>query len=189
MRKYATGPIIDSLLKASLTFYIRTHPDEYRNCRKVDCDAVYLLNSPNEIVTCPTCLTQTCTRCHCAPHIGWTCAEYVERVKIDSLNEQLLEEYKYSAGTKECPKCCTLLEKVDGCNHIECSGCHVHICWACLTFFRKPDKCYEHMNLVHGGDGLDDLDDYDSESESESEEDEYEYMGGAEYEIEYEDYW
>jgi LSD1 subclass zinc finger protein len=44
-------------------------------------------------------------------------------------NEHLLDDYKRAAGTKDCPKCATLIEKTDGCNHIECSGCHGHICW------------------------------------------------------------
>lgn len=93
LRRYAPGTMIDSLLKASLTYFIRSHPDEYRNCRKPDCASVYLRNGYHEIFTCPACLTQTCTLCHSATHVGWTCAQYQERVKKDEVNERLLDRY------------------------------------------------------------------------------------------------
>jgi len=60
LRKYTTGTIIDNLLKASLTYYVRSSPHMYRNCRIPDCKSVYLLQGSYEIFTCPTCLTQTC---------------------------------------------------------------------------------------------------------------------------------
>lgn len=171
LRKYATGTMIDALLKASLTYYIRSFPDIYRNCRAPDCKAVYRRNGSFEIFTCPTCLTQTCTLCHAEPHIGWTCAKYESHLLRNEHNEQLLDEYKTVAGTKECPKCATLIEKVDGCNHVECSGCHGHMCWVCLKVFPQSEAAYQHMNDAHGGNGLvEGEDDEDSDSDSDEEE-------------------
>jgi hypothetical protein len=60
LRKHTTGTTFDNLLKASLTYYVRSSPHKYRNCRTPDCKSVYLLQSSYEIFTCPTCLTQTC---------------------------------------------------------------------------------------------------------------------------------
>ncbi|EOA83241.1 hypothetical protein ACJQWK_00167 [Exserohilum turcicum] len=154
LRKHATGTMMDALLKASLTYHIRAFPEVYRNCRMPDCQSVYLRNGSYEIFTCPTCLTQTCTSCHAEPHVDWTCAKYKEHLQKDKQNEELLNAYKAVAGTKECPKCATLIEKVDGCNHVECSGCHGHICWECVKIFPHSDSAYQHMNDAHGGNGL-----------------------------------
>ncbi|KAF1847450.1 uncharacterized protein K460DRAFT_374509 [Cucurbitaria berberidis CBS 394.84] len=163
LRKYATGTVVDSLLKASLTYHIRSSPDIYRNCRTPDCQSVYLRNGSYEIFTCPNCLTQTCTLCHTEPHVGWTCAEFDAHLRKTQVNEHLLDGYKARAGTKDCPKCATLIEKVDGCNHVECSGCHGHICWVCLKVFTRSDAIYQHMNDAHGGNGLvDDGEDEDT---------------------------
>ncbi|CAO2651564.1 Nn.00g041340.m01.CDS01 [Neocucurbitaria sp. VM-36] len=170
LRKYATGNMVDALLKASLTYHIRSLPEVYRNCRTPDCRSVYLRNGSYEIFTCPNCLTQTCTLCHAEPHIGWTCTEYDAHLRKTQVNEHLLDNYKAQAGTKECPKCSTLIEKVDGCNHVECSGCHGHICWVCLKVFASSDAAYQHMNDVHGGNGLVDEEGEDEDSELDSEE-------------------
>jgi hypothetical protein len=171
LRKYATGTMIDALLKASLTYHIRSFPDIYRNCRTPDCKSVYLRNGSYEIFTCPTCLTQTCTLCHAEPHVGWTCAKYESHLRKNKHNERLLNEYKAVAGTKECPKCATLIEKVDGCNHVECSGCHGHMCWVCLEVFPLSEAAYQHMNDAHGGNGLvEGEEDEDSEFDSDEEE-------------------
>ncbi|KAJ4363523.1 hypothetical protein N0V83_009818 [Neocucurbitaria cava] len=172
LRKYTSGVMVDSLLKASLTYHIRSSPNLYRNCRTPDCRSVYLRNGSYEIFTCPNCLTQTCTLCHAEPHVGWSCADYETHLRKTQINEHLLDNYKALAGTKECPKCATLIEKVDGCNHVECSGCHGHICWECLKVFAKSDAVYQHMNDIHGGNGLVDEEGEDEESEIDSEEDE-----------------
>lgn len=171
LRKYATGTMFDSLLKASLTYHIRSLPEIYRNCRTPDCRSVYLRNGSYEIFACPNCLTQTCTLCHAEPHIGWTCAEYDVHLRKTRVNEHLLDGYKALAGTKDCPKCATLIEKVDGCNHVECSGCHGHICWVCVKVFVSSEAAYRHMNDAHGGNGLVDEEGEDEDSELDSEDD------------------
>ena len=176
LHKHATGTMIDALLKASLNYYIRSSPAIYRNCRAPDCKAVYRRGGSHGIFTCRTCLTQTCTLCHAEPHVGWTCAQYESRVLKNELNEQLLDEYKAAAGTKECLKCATLIEKVDGCNYVECNGCHGHICWVCLKVFSEVEVVYQHMNDAHGGNGLvEGSDDEISESGSDDWEDENDF--------------
>jgi hypothetical protein len=184
LRKYATGKSVDALFKASLTYYIRSFPDIYRNCRTPDCTSVYLRNDRDDIFTCPTCLTQTCVACHAEPHVGWTCDKYQAHLRKNQYNEKLLDDYKAIAGTKECPKCATLIEKIDGCNHVECSGCHGHICWACLKVFARSETAYQHMNDAHGGNGLgegeEDASDFDSDEDESSESDGSDGGGGWE---------
>ncbi|KAF2675739.1 hypothetical protein K458DRAFT_437781 [Lentithecium fluviatile CBS 122367] len=90
LHKHAAGSTVDSLLRASLKYYIRSHPDQYRYCRKVDCGAVYMRNGSYEIFTCPICLTQTSTVCYHEPHVDRTCAEYEEGDREGEENERHL---------------------------------------------------------------------------------------------------
>jgi hypothetical protein len=76
----------------------------------------------------------------------------------------LLNNYKAIAGRKECLKCITLIEKVEGCNYIECSVCHRHICWECANVISCLGEVYEHINETHKANGLVEEEDY-SESE------------------------
>lgn len=149
LRKYASGTTIDALLKASFIGYVRSRPELYRNCRTPNCNSVYLHDSSYEIFICPTCLTQTCTNCHVEPHVGWTCADYDQHLQATRNNELLLNKYKAAAGTKTCPKCASLIEKVDGCDLLECSCCHAHLCWQCWTVHASIAEAYKHMRQDH----------------------------------------
>jgi hypothetical protein len=80
-----------------------------------------------------------------------TCAEYKE-----SVNAQVLEKFKLENNIKDCPHCNTSIEKIAGCNHVECTGCHTHICWVCMEAFDASGHCYAHMTEAHGGNGLHD---------------------------------
>ncbi|KAI2475891.1 hypothetical protein Ptr902_12717 [Pyrenophora tritici-repentis] len=165
IRRNTTSKTFDALLTASLTHHVRCYPDLYRNCPTTNCKSVYLRHGSYEIFICPTCLAQTCTRCDLQAHAPWTCESYGVHLLNNRRNEELLDDYMALAGTKECPKCATLIEKVDGCHHIECSSCHTHMCWECSNAFPSSDVVYQHMNEVHG-DGLTDGEYEDSGEES-----------------------
>ena len=98
---------------------------------------------------------------------GWckTCLEIKEshlRVCGEQVNHTNLE-FKCSDCTclraiyKSCPGCQTMTEKLNGCNHIECTICKVHWCFQCEKAF-DYDEIYKHMMEEHGTIGLDDLD-------------------------------
>ena len=73
-------------------------------------------------VTCLSCATSICTRCHSFTHIG-PCAES----DIDPELAASLKKWKI----KRCPKCRTGVRKMFGCAHIQCR-CGAHFCWECL---------------------------------------------------------
>ncbi|KAI4651516.1 uncharacterized protein J4E78_008208 [Alternaria triticimaculans] len=119
----------------------------------------------------------TAKQCIGAADLMGSSHAYESRVLKNERNEQLLDEYKAAAGTKECRKCATLIEKVEGCNHVECNGCHGHICWVCLKVFSEVEVVYQHMNDAHGGNGLvEGSDDEISESGSDEWEDEDDFV-------------
>ncbi|KFZ24723.1 hypothetical protein V502_00784 [Pseudogymnoascus sp. VKM F-4520 (FW-2644)] len=61
---------------------------------------------------------------------------------------------------KECPGCKTMIEKVDGCDHITCTveGCETEWCFVCRGVYEE-DTIYGHMEEAHGGYGVE-VEDY-----------------------------
>lgn len=51
--------------------------------------------------------------------------------------------------TKDCPGCTVSIEKISGCNHIECKSCGVHWCWECSLKCDSSKNVYNHMWSVH----------------------------------------
>lgn len=102
---------------------------------------------------CHKCLNSICLTCH-ASHGRMTCADYKY---ISSGEAAATEELKKQLGIKDCPRCKTLMEKTEGCDHMQCKGCGTHICWVCLRTFSESGSTYKHMNEAHGGIGLDQL--------------------------------
>ncbi|KAK3584665.1 hypothetical protein CHS0354_001245 [Potamilus streckersoni] len=43
------------------------------------------------------------------------------------------------------------IEKYDGCNHMKCRICRIHLCWVCMQSFETKTTCYDHLSQVHGG--------------------------------------
>ena len=80
-----------------------------------------------------------------------TCAEYKD---IKSEGYEALALWMSKNNAKYCPKFATPMEKTDGCNHMQRTGCRAHLCWVCLMMFEESGPCYTHMTAAHGGNGL-----------------------------------
>ncbi|KAF5011131.1 hypothetical protein FDECE_2739 [Fusarium decemcellulare] len=111
----------EDILKASFISYVRRHPNEFRYCPTPDCDRIYRVASDPTVLrtefTCGKCLVAICTGCN-ASHPGATCAE----LKDDASGGlEKLARLKEELGVQDCPKCGTLIEKTEGCNHMHCT--------------------------------------------------------------------
>ncbi|OBT42796.1 hypothetical protein VE00_06586 [Pseudogymnoascus sp. WSF 3629] len=64
------------------------------------------------------------------------------------------ETAKVGERFKACPGCGTMVEKVDGCDHITCTveGCETEWCFVCRGVFDE-ETIYGHMEEEHGGYG------------------------------------
>ena len=62
--------------------------------------------------TCPVCERVTCVACKAAAHAG-ECSDRAE----DEATQQLLHT-AMSQGWRRCGKCRSLIERIDGCNHM-----------------------------------------------------------------------
>ncbi|EJD45284.1 hypothetical protein AURDEDRAFT_124693 [Auricularia subglabra TFB-10046 SS5] len=129
-----------ALLDASFVAYVYSHPGTYKFCSTPDCNQVYYASPPDKpsLFTCPGCLESTCTACHSA-HPGLTCSGY---------RALLVARHHCPDAIKRCPCCGTLLQKLGGCNHVQCLMCKAHLCWVCLQSFPNG-RVYEHIASMH----------------------------------------
>jgi hypothetical protein len=157
LKDHLSSSAFELVLKSSFEKYVQCHPKDFHYCPTPDCGYVYrctsALNSKPPAYNCPNCLEPICTFCH-ARHGDYTCAEYKD---IESGGYEALEKLKRELNIKDCPKCKTPMEKMEGCNHMTCGGCRAHICWVCMAVFGTSGPCYEHMRKEHGGIGLEQL--------------------------------
>jgi hypothetical protein len=61
---------------------------------------------------------------------------------------------------KPCPGCTVMTQKASGCDHIECTACRAHWCYACGAL-SSADAIYAHMMAEHGSYGI--ADGYDDD--------------------------
>ncbi|KAH6716368.1 hypothetical protein BKA61DRAFT_479329, partial [Leptodontidium sp. MPI-SDFR-AT-0119] len=149
-----SSSVFETVLKSSFEEYIQRHPQALRYCPTPDCGYVYRCtitsSSRPPAYMCPECFEPLCTSCH-SRHGDYTCAEYKD---IASGGYEALAKLKRELNIKDCPRCTTPMEKTEGCNHMTCAGCKVHICWVCMAVFDTSGPCYAHMTKAHGGNGL-----------------------------------
>ncbi|XP_076904394.1 ATP-dependent RNA helicase DEAH11, chloroplastic-like [Bidens hawaiensis] len=137
---------IDELFRASLGSFVGSSSGKYRFCPSPDCPSVYQVSDVARPFTCGACSVETCTQCHLEYHALVTCERYME-FKRDP-DSSLKEWMKGKEEVRNCPVCMFTIEKIDGCNHIECR-CGSHICWVCLENFKSSDECYGHLRSIH----------------------------------------
>ncbi|KAK4366997.1 hypothetical protein RND71_014877 [Anisodus tanguticus] len=115
-----------------------------------DCPSVYRIADSDRVgappFVCGACNVETCTRCHLESHQYFLCETY-KLLKYDP-DSSLEERSKGKENVKKCLIFSFTMEKVDGCNPIECR-CGKHVCWACLQFFDSRNYCYDHLRSVH----------------------------------------
>ncbi|KAA8546766.1 hypothetical protein F0562_003195 [Nyssa sinensis] len=149
LRSLFSSEKLEELFRASLGAFVAANGDTYRFCPSPDCPSVYKVADPGtsgKPFACGACYGETCNRCHFEYHPYLSCEKYQEFKEDPDLS--LKEWCKGKEHVKNCPVCGFTIEKVDGCNHVECR-CGRHICWVCLEFFGSSDDCYGHLRSIH----------------------------------------
>jgi hypothetical protein len=141
IRQFMTPQAFQALVEAAFRSYL----DQY--CKTPDCQQIYRHSSETRILQCPSCFSRICLACDDESHEGMTCQERRDQ-KNASVQDRLFNEWAEEHG-KRCPECRSVIEKIDGCNHITCR-CGAHICWKCGKTF-GANEIYPHLNTAHGG--------------------------------------
>lgn len=104
----------------------------------------------NKWAICTACNVTTCPAClHLgSEHLANTCPE-----RLEKMDKALMEENKW----KQCPQCKNMIEKVEGCDHMECE-CGQQFCYQCGRSYTggMPCNCGGQNNWVEEDEGEDD---------------------------------
>ncbi|EXJ64482.1 hypothetical protein A1O7_00818 [Cladophialophora yegresii CBS 114405] len=127
----------------------------------------------DELGLCPKCATATCRKCRrlMDDHAVWDVAERICPKEEEGLTK--LYELGSEKKWKQCPTCLNMVEKTDGCNHMDCI-CGVEFCYRCGNLFDEDDVCECELNTwgpEDDGEEEDEEDDDDEEVDEEDEED------------------
>ncbi|XP_050210057.1 ATP-dependent RNA helicase DEAH11, chloroplastic-like [Mercurialis annua] len=149
LKSLLPGDKLDDLFRASVWAFVASSGGKYRFCPSPDCPSVYRVidtGTLGGLFRCGACYAETCTRCHLEYHPYVSCEQY--KMFKDDPDLSLKDWRKGKDHVKSCPVCRYVIEKIDGCNHIECK-CGKHVCWVCLEFFSSSEDCYGHLREIH----------------------------------------
>ncbi|GAB4848760.1 hypothetical protein Ancab_003487 [Ancistrocladus abbreviatus] len=148
LRLLLSSDKLEELFRAALGAFVASSGGIYRFCPSPDCPSIYQVatGAYGEPFVCGACYVETCTRCHLEYHPYISCEKYRE-FKEDP-DSSLNEWCRGKDNVRRCPVCGYTIEKVEGCNHVECK-CGRHICWVCLHYFLNSDDCYTHLRTIH----------------------------------------
>lgn len=150
---------LDDFLAKSYEFYLQTHPRDFKHCGTPDCSGLYYPTLEEAHIVCSSCLLYLCTKCGLSHH-PLTCEEF--RNDQAGGNEGLARYLATQPNVKQCPDCVIDVQKLTGCDHMECGACKEHFCWVCLDKFGKKNRArpgkefgsigltYVHLDNVHG---------------------------------------
>lgn len=125
--------IFEQLLARSFAIYFKTI-DTIRQCPTSHCDKTYRASTDGTVVTCLKCSTPICTTCHAPSHSGMTCAMY------QSVGMKEYQSWGFTKDVKKCPRCRNLIEKVGGCEKVDCR-CGANFCWKCMEVSDAKGHC------------------------------------------------
>ncbi|GIY32423.1 ATP-dependent RNA helicase DEAH12, chloroplastic [Caerostris extrusa] len=118
----------------SLNYFINQRSSQVFYCPSPDCHNVFRVSSTDGEQFCFGCGNVICTKCKTLYHYGMSCEIYQNIEKDEDYSVKLWMQ-KDKALRKQCSYCQAVIEKVSGCNHMECYNCHKHLCWLCLKIF------------------------------------------------------
>lgn len=101
----------------------------FRWCPGRGCDYIAMGSNQLRAVLCK-CGMLFCFRCGEEAHVPASCDDMVtwaEKCRNESETANWI-----LANTRKCPKCCTRIEKNQGCNHMTCRQCKFEFCWICM---------------------------------------------------------
>jgi len=146
IQKFLLPQQFNQLITIAFTTYLDRHPQEFRYCPTPDCHQIYRCNVDTAL-KCPSCFAAVCSVCHEEAHDGMTCAQ--RKLHNEAAHDRMNETWASARGVKKCPSCQVWIEKIEGCNHMECR-CGAHICWKCMGVF-SANAIYPHLQDIHGG--------------------------------------
>ncbi|BDA42122.1 probable ATP-dependent RNA helicase DEAH11, chloroplastic at C-terminar half [Coccomyxa sp. Obi] len=114
-------------------------------CPQANCEGMAVSGGEDESpeLVCNVCSHAWCKSCKVDWHSGLSCDEYLRQVgEVEADNG--LKEYQAKNRMISCPTCGHGIEKTDGCNRVQCTGCRTQVCWLCGAKLPSPNP-YAHF--------------------------------------------
>jgi hypothetical protein len=125
--------LVDSEFRARYHTRLHEHvtpPAKRVYCANPECAkflCAYEVSSDDiAVATCDTCKTPTCMKCKHKHEVGRVCGKQVSTPQLTSM-----PAYSKTSRIKQCPKCSTLIELRQSCNHMTCAHCKHGFCFIC----------------------------------------------------------
>ncbi|XP_017276852.1 E3 ubiquitin-protein ligase RNF14 [Kryptolebias marmoratus] len=139
-------------------------------CPRFSCGTAVMVEPDTTMGICSACQYAFCTLCklgyHGVSHCKITADElrnlrdeylsatpegqkfmeqrFGKRVVQKAVEESFSRDW-LNENCKNCPRCGTNIQKVDGCNKMTCTSCKQYFCWLCLGALSKVNP-YSHFN-------------------------------------------
>ena len=107
-------------------------------CPIPDCMGFALSIENADVLSCYKCRVSICALCQNRYHPLLSCEDYAVQIGEDNIND-LMQNRKW----KNCPYCSSIVEKMDGCNCVECYSL---VCEGSNTFCYLCGKGLTHMD-------------------------------------------
>jgi ariadne-1 len=113
----------------SFNSFVQTHAADVSCCPTPDCKYVFVGSDESPHFLCPICERTFCLNCRCEFHDGVSCEEHKKLTDVDAL-DRMFERFVRGTNYKQCPQCKYWVEKVDGCDTMNCR-CSFRFCYNC----------------------------------------------------------
>ncbi|MEX0671811.1 MAG: IBR domain-containing protein, partial [Candidatus Babeliales bacterium] len=88
------------------------------------------------------CKISYCSHCLIDHESAISC----KQAEADRIKDPLNEEWKKNNNVKHCPQCGVWVEKISGCDYLECKKCRYSFCWQCLGPHDHNMGAHKHIS-------------------------------------------
>ena len=139
LRRMFSPKLVSKYKSLMLNAAIKEDPSSKWCSNYAKCKGIARKNSKgvgvcNKCNTLTCCITKSCGHSH---HPRQTC----ERVRDKSI-----DNLKRLHGWQNCPECKALVEKIDGCDHMDCIVCKCQFCYFCGKTPRCGQRCSKRID-------------------------------------------
>ena len=118
--------MLNAAIKADPT---STWCSNYANCKGIARKNADGVGECDQCDTLTCCVKQYCGHTH---HPGQTC---------EDVRDKSMDDMRKKHGWQNCPKCQAIVEKTDGCDHMDCILCKCKFCYFCGKTPRCGQRC------------------------------------------------
>lgn len=95
-----------------------------------------------------------CCRCNVdlvsSQHANINCEEFQRWQAENAGADDAFDRMVLDEDLRPCPMCGAVTHKIAGCNHMRCTACQAHWCWACAMFHADNGQAVSNHQVSSG---------------------------------------